>query len=96
MILAREKARLGERARAMAEGMSSLKEDQEVYTQRAKLQAMRKRAVERAMPTTKDEERGGMEKEGNKRERRPEPDKHGGKVRVVMISHDSTDQVSPI
>ena len=94
MLLAREKARLGERAGAMAEEIFMLKEDEEIHAQRTKLQAMRKRAVERAMPAKEDEEGRGTDKEGSKRERGPEPDKYGGKLRVIMISHDSTDQVN--
>ena len=45
MLLAREKARLGERAGAMAEEMFMLKEDEAIHAQRTKLQAMRKRAT---------------------------------------------------
>ena len=70
MILAREKARLGERAGAMAEEMFMLKEDEEIHAQQTKLETMRKRAMERTiMSTTKDEEERGTEKEGSKRER---------------------------
>ena len=94
MLLAREKARLGERAGAMAEEMFMLKEDEEIHAQRTKLQGMRKRAMERAMDTKKDEEGLEKDKEGAKGERRPEPDKYGGKLRMIIISHDSTDQVN--
>ena len=74
MLLAREKARLGERAGAMAEEMFMLKEDEEIHAQRTKLQGMRKRAMERAMDTKKDEEGREKDKEGAKGERGPEPE----------------------
>ena len=94
MILAREKACLGERAGAMTEEMFTLKEDEEVHAAQSKLEMMRRRAVERTMSATKDEEDHNAEKEGSKRERGPEPEKYGGKLRVIMVSHDTTDQVT--
>ena len=35
-----------------------------------------------------------MEKEGSKREGGPELDKYGGKLRLIVVSHDTTDQVT--
>ena len=65
-----------------------------MHAAQTKLELRRERAVERNIATTKGEDAEEVEKEGSKRGRGPESDKYGGKLRLIVVSHDTTDQVT--
>ena len=94
MTQAKERSDLGTRAGAVAEEMFTLKEEEEVYAANKRLNAMRARRKDRQAEEASEEEEEAAKGAGHKKESAAPRDKWGGKLRMIMHAHDSTDQVS--
>ena len=94
MTQARDRSDLGSKASAVAEEMFTLKEEEEVHAASKKLNAMRERKRIRIEDEAREEEEEAAKGAGQKKESTAPRDKWGGKLRMIVHAHGSTDQVS--